>query len=119
MAPSNASTRLPQNDDPILDMNRAVVSLKSIDPGIEVHGKLPWPIAFNPAGKQALYLFSGDIFLLDLDSSAFSRLTQTPEEEKNPQFSPNGRFISFVRSNNLYVLGSIRQKGDPAHPRRF
>ena len=30
---------------PILDMNRAVASLKSIDPGIEFHGKLPWPIA--------------------------------------------------------------------------
>ena len=34
---------------PILDMNRAVASLKSIDPGIDVHGRLPWPIAFNPA----------------------------------------------------------------------
>jgi hypothetical protein len=64
---------------PILDMSRAVASLKSIDPGIDVHGKLPWPIAFNPAGKQALYLFNGDIFLLDLESAAFSRLIQTSE----------------------------------------
>ena len=95
---------------PVLDMNRAVASLKSIDPAIDVHGKLPWPIAFNPAGKQALYLFSGDIFLLDLDSSAFSRLTLTPEEEKNPQFSPNGRFVSFVRSNNIYACDLSAKK---------
>jgi hypothetical protein len=32
---------------PVLDMNRAVASLKSIDPAIDVHGKLSWPIAFN------------------------------------------------------------------------
>ncbi|MGC2403739.1 MAG: S9 family peptidase, partial [Acidobacteriaceae bacterium] len=50
-----------------------------------------------------LYLFHGDIFLLDLDSSSFSRVTQTPEEEKNPEFSPDGRFVSFVRGNNLFL----------------
>ncbi|HXP08044.1 MAG TPA: DPP IV N-terminal domain-containing protein, partial [Acidobacteriaceae bacterium] len=88
---------------PILDMSRAVASLKSIDPEMDVHGKLPWPIAFDPPGKQALYLFNGDIFLLDLGSAAFHRLIHTSEEEKDPQFSPNGRFVSFVRSNNLYV----------------
>ena len=87
----------------ILDMKRAVASLKSIAPGAGVQIALPWPVAFNHAGKQALYVFDGDIFLLDLDSSTFSRLTQTPEEEKDPQFSPNGRFISFVRANNIYV----------------
>jgi dipeptidyl-peptidase-4 len=92
-----------QKTHPILDMKRAVASLQSVVPGVDVHGKLPWPIAFNRAGKQALYVFSGDIYLLDLDSSSFSRLTQTPEEEKDPQFSPNGRFISFVRENNLYL----------------
>jgi dipeptidyl-peptidase 4 len=89
---------------PVLDMQRAVSSLKSIAPEVDVHGKLPWPVAFNHMGKQAVYLFGGDLFLLDLDSSAFSRLTQTPQEEKDPQFSPNGRFVAFVRDNNLYLL---------------
>jgi dipeptidyl-peptidase-4 len=88
---------------PVLDMKHAVASLKSIEPGASVQDALPWPAAFNRAGKQALYIFNGDIFLLDLDSSAFSRLTQTPEEEKNPEFSPNGRFVSFVRANNIYL----------------
>ena len=88
---------------PALDMKRAVTSLKSIDPDTGIHSALPWPIVFNAAGKQALYVFNGDIFLLDLDSATFSRLTQTPEEEKDPEFSPNGRFVSFVRANNIYL----------------
>jgi hypothetical protein len=78
---------------PVLDMKQAVASLKSIEPDAGVRDALPWPIAFTTTGKQALYLFAGDIFLLDLDSSTFSRVTRTPEEEKDPEFSPNGRFI--------------------------
>jgi len=88
---------------PVLDMRQAVASLQSIDPDTGIQDALPWPIAFNRVGKQALYIFNGDIFLLDLDSSAFSRLTQTPAEEKDPEFSPNGKFISFVRANDIYV----------------
>jgi dipeptidyl-peptidase-4 len=88
---------------PILDMKKAVASLKSVDPDADAHSRLSWPIAFNTIGKQALYLFDGDLFLLDLGSSTFSRLTQTPEEEKDPLFSPNGRYVSFVRNNNLFL----------------
>ena len=84
-------------------MRRAVDSLKAIEPGADIHGALPWPITFDSAGKQALYIFDGDIFLLDLNSSAFSRLTRTAAAAKNPQFSPDGRFVSFVRDNNIYV----------------
>jgi dipeptidyl-peptidase 4 len=88
---------------PVLDMKHAVTSLQSVDPDAGIHDALPWPVAFNAAGKQALYVFNGDIFLLDLDSSTFSRLSQTPAEEKDPEFSPNGRFVSFVRENNIYL----------------
>ncbi len=95
---------------PVLNMRQAVASLKSIEPGAGIHDALPWPIVFNRAGKQALYVFNGDIFLLDLDSSAFSRLTRTPEEEKNPEFSPDGRFVSFVRANNIYMWDLFAKK---------
>ncbi len=88
---------------PLLDMKRAVDSLKAIEPGATIHDALPWPITFDGAGTQALYIFDGDIFRLDLNSSTFSRITRTTAEEKNPQFSPNGRLVSFVRDNNLYV----------------
>ena len=95
---------------PVLDMKRAVASLKSIAPEVDIRGALPWPVAFNSAGKQALYLFAGDLFLLDLDSSAFFRITRTPEDEKDPQFSPDGHFVSFVRANDLYIWDPAAKK---------
>jgi dipeptidyl-peptidase-4 len=95
---------------PVLDMKQAVASLKSIEPDAGVRDAIPWPITFTTTGKQALYLFAGDIFLLDLDSSTFSRITRTPEDEKDPEFSPNGRFISFVRANNIYLWDLAAKK---------
>jgi WD40 repeat protein len=88
---------------PLLNMRRAVDSLKAIEPSADIHDALPWPITFDSAGKQALYIFDGDIFLLDLNSSAFSRLTRTAAGEKDPQFSPDERLVSFVRDNNIFV----------------
>ena len=118
---SRVSIRSPASGVLLLDMRRAVASLKAIAPGADVHDALPWPVTFDSAGKQALYIFDGDIFLLDLDSSAFSRLTRTPAEEKDPQFSPNGRFVSFVRDNNIYVwdiaAGSRRHSSPTMVPR--
>ncbi len=67
-----------------------------------VHGRATQRPAF-PSRFSPLH---GDIFLLDLDSSAFSRVTQTAAEEKDAEFSPNGRFVAFVGANNLYVCGS-------------
>jgi dipeptidyl aminopeptidase/acylaminoacyl peptidase len=63
-----------------------------------------WPVAFDPGGHQALYLFNGDVFLLDLAAARFRRLTSTPAEEKSIGFSPDGRCVSFVRDNDLYVF---------------
>ncbi len=64
---------------------------------------LSWPLAFDHTGKRALYLFKGDLFLLDLAKAEFQRLTTTPEEEKSANFSPDGNMLAFVRANDLYV----------------
>ena len=87
----------------VLDMKKAVASLQGIEPVAEAQPALPWPAAFDSAGKKALYAFHGDLFLLDLATSSFSRLTKTAAEEKNPAFSPDGHFVSFVRDNDLYL----------------
>jgi dipeptidyl-peptidase 4 len=88
---------------PILDMKKAVASLQALDARSGVKDVLAWPAAFDSQGKRALYLFHGDLFLLDLGSATFARVTETEQEEKNPSFSPDGRFVSFVRANNLFL----------------
>ena len=87
---------------PMLNMAQALASLNQL--GIaEVKDVLPWPEEFDASGKQAIYLFKDDVFLLDLPTAKFTRVTNTPGEEKDANFSPDGREISFVRNNDLYV----------------
>ena len=87
----------------VLNMAAAVASLKKINPDAGVEKALEWPESFDDAGKQALYEIKGDVYVLDLARSTFTRITNTPAEEKDAQFSPDGRLISFVRNNDLYV----------------
>src|SRR5207244_1532847 len=46
----------------------------------------------------------GDLFVLDLPSSTFTRLTKTTAEEHSTSFAPNGQRIAFVRANDLFVI---------------
>lgn len=83
---------------PIVDATRALADLRrstNID-------ALPWPLAFDSAGRQALYIFNGDVFVLEFDKAHFRRLTTTPAEETSASFSPNGRSVAYVRNNDLY-----------------
>src|SRR6476659_4946467 len=66
----------------------------------------------NPAEPGILINWSNDLFYYEFGSDRAIRLTSTPEEEVGEEFSPDGRMISFVRENNLYVedLGMQRRE---------
>lgn len=87
-----------------LDMPAAIKSLNALLPDSGVTASLGWPDAFDTSGQRALYVFKGDLFLLDLGRARFTRLTKTEAEEQSPGFSPDGRRLAFVRTNNLYVI---------------
>jgi dipeptidyl-peptidase 4 len=74
---------------------------------------LTWPLAFNTQCTLALYLIQNDIFLLDLKKAAFSRITKTDAIEKCVRFSPNGKMISFVRDNDLFIFDIKNNKESP------
>jgi dipeptidyl-peptidase-4 len=86
-----------------LNLAEAEASLTGLLKDSKGNDALTWPDAVDAAGNRAVYEFKGDIFLLDLRSSSFTRVTDTPEEEKDAHFSPDGHFISFIRKNDLYV----------------
>jgi dipeptidyl-peptidase-4 len=85
----------------LVDPARALADLKRV---VEDVNALSWPLAFDGSGSQALYIFKGDVFVLELNNAHFRRLTSTPTEETSATFSPNGRRVAYVRSNNLYFF---------------
>ena len=58
----------------------------------------------DPAEKAVLLNFANDLFYYELGSDKATRLTNNPEDEVGETFSPDGRMVGFVRSNNIYVL---------------
>ncbi len=68
-------------------------------------------------GKHILVPLEGDIYLADLSGNV-RRLTETKESELDATLSERGRFMSFVRDNDLYVLnvatGAQRKIADSA-----
>jgi len=59
--------------------------------------------AWSPDGKALLFPLGGDVYYLELGSDP-RRLTQTEATETDAKISPMGRYVSFVREQNLYVI---------------
>ena len=55
-------------------------------------------------GKALLFPLNGDLYYVELANGKPRKLTDTAEFETDAQISPKGRFVSFVREQNLYVI---------------
>jgi dipeptidyl aminopeptidase/acylaminoacyl peptidase len=74
--------------------------------------------------RLTVYGRDGDIFILDNASGKIQQITRTTDVESNPRFLRDGKRISFLRANNLYVMSldtgllaqvtDIRAAGAPA-----
>jgi dipeptidyl-peptidase 4 len=60
---------------------------------------------FSEDGKQLLFPLSGALYLYDIKSGGVNALTDVKDGTvSDPKFSPKGRFVSFVRGQNLYAI---------------
>jgi dipeptidyl-peptidase-4 len=57
-----------------------------------------------PDGKSVLVPLDGDLYLADVASGGIRRLTSTPETEIDAHVSEGGRYVSFVRGQNAFVI---------------
>src|SRR5205085_6747167 len=58
----------------------------------------------NLAQTAVLINHANDLYYYEFGSDKAYRLTNNKDEEVGESFSPDGRVVSFVRGNNLYVL---------------
>jgi dipeptidyl-peptidase-4 len=57
-----------------------------------------------PDGRSVLTPVDGDLYLADVGTGAIRRLTNTPATEIDAHVSEGGRYVSFVRDQNLYAI---------------
>jgi dipeptidyl aminopeptidase/acylaminoacyl peptidase len=57
---------------------------------------------YNKARTSFVYSKNGDIYLADTKSGRIKQITQTTEQESNPQFGFNETKIVYYRNQNLY-----------------
>jgi dipeptidyl-peptidase 4 len=60
--------------------------------------------SLNPAQTAVLLNTGADLVYYELGATEAARLTNNAEEETEEDFSPDGRMVSFVRANDLYVV---------------
>lgn len=64
----------------------------------------------NAAQTGALLNHANDLFYYEFNSDRAWRLTNSPDEEVGEAFSPDGRMVSYVRGNNIYIVDLAGQK---------
>lgn len=58
---------------------------------------------YNQSRTAFLYVKNGDIYFTDVKSGKVKQITQTVEQESNPQFGFNETRITYTRNQNLYA----------------
>ncbi len=91
---------------PYLDSSRLTAALSRSGVKLEDATAMSNSMAlqFNADESGILFNYSGDLWYYGVPSGNMRRLTNSRDEEKEADFSPDGRWVSFVRGNNLYVV---------------
>ncbi|HEV3168137.1 MAG TPA: DPP IV N-terminal domain-containing protein [Isosphaeraceae bacterium] len=63
----------------------------------------------DPQGQGALFNHENDLYYATFDGKTAVRLTSTPAREEHTSFSPNGKFVAFVRDFDLWVVDVANQ----------
>jgi len=75
---------------------------------------------WSPDSRSLLFDALGQLWIFDLATSKGRQLTDAKETSSDPKFSPDGKYLSYVRGHNLYLRPStggaevaLTKDGDP------
>ncbi|MFM9069711.1 MAG: DPP IV N-terminal domain-containing protein [Planctomycetota bacterium] len=85
-------------------LRRALAALAPIGPKNAASLSRFSSTQLNPAHTAILIQHDNDLYHARLDGSAAVRLTATPAAEELASFSPDGKYVAFVRNHNLFVV---------------
>ncbi len=68
----------------------------------------------SPSGKEVVFVHRGEVFVSSVKEGTTRRITNTPEQERNVSFSPDGRTILYATERNgswdLYTTTLVRKE---------
>lgn len=57
-------------------------------------------ISVSPEGKEVAFILRGDVYVTSVEYKTTKQITDTPEQERNIDFSPDGRSIVYASERN-------------------
>jgi len=71
----------------------------------------------SPDGLEICYVIRGEIFVTSLKSGITKRITNTPEQERNASFSPDGKSILYAaeKNNKWGIYQTVRVRDEETH----
>lgn len=60
--------------------------------------------SWSEDAKLLLFPLGGDLYVYEIATGKTQQLTKTDAFETDARFSPKGRYVSFIRKQNLYVI---------------
>jgi dipeptidyl-peptidase-4 len=92
---------------PLFDAARAEAALAAL-PGVAAadarRGVRSRDLVFDAGYTRAVLTLNDDLYLFVFATGRAARLTATAGEEEEPEFSPDGSKVAFVRAHNLFVV---------------
>ncbi|RYZ18651.1 MAG: peptidase S41, partial [Sphingobacteriales bacterium] len=53
-------------------------------------------LAVSPNGKEVAFVYRGEVFVTSVEGGSTKRITNTPEQERNVSFSPDGKSLLYA-----------------------
>ncbi|WP_444928501.1 DPP IV N-terminal domain-containing protein [Microbulbifer sp. SSSA002] len=69
-----------------------------------IYGSGIMEYSWSEDGRALLFPLAGDIYYYDLKDRSSRRLTATETFETDVKVSPEGRFVSFIRDQNIFIV---------------